>query len=109
MRRLREWSKKLEDSKLKQALDKLISKSKRFSVGYDYANSLRTSSMVDRLINRIDRRLFIANWWHGTVISAEKGLRTFCLIENFFLIVQQQEKNMKVKLVLLNKLVRSIH
>ena len=39
--------------------------------------------MIDRLINRIDRRLFIGKWWHGTIIAAEKGLRSFCLLENF--------------------------
>ena len=39
--------------------------------------------MIDRLINRRDRRLFIGKWGHGTIVSAEKNLRSFCLIQNF--------------------------
>jgi hypothetical protein len=84
MRRLLEWAKKLEDSKLKEALLKLCSKTKGFTPSYKYAKSLRTSNMIDRLINRTDRWLFMNKWWHGTIISAERGVRAFCLLNNFY-------------------------
>jgi hypothetical protein len=80
---LREWANKLSESKLKVVLLKLCLKEKWFSAAYDFENAHRTSNMIDRLINRLDRRLFIGKWWHGSIVSAEKGLRSFCLLENF--------------------------
>lgn len=83
IRRLSEYAKGLNSGKLKTALSKLCAKKNWFTPTYDYIKSHRTSNMVDRLINRTDRRLQISKWWHGKIISAEVGIRAFCLIQNF--------------------------
>lgn len=83
IRRLNEYAQSLRASKLKTALKKLCSKKDWFIPAYDFGNAHRTSNMIDRLINRTDRRLFIGKWWHGSLSSAEKSIRAFCLIQNF--------------------------
>lgn len=85
IRRLREWSTHaLSDNALKTALLKLCSKRASFTNAYDCEHCLRTSNMIDRLLNRLDRRLFAAKYFHGKLSSAEKTLRAFCLVCNFF-------------------------
>ncbi len=83
IRRISEYAKKLSESKIKAALQKLCSKRAWFTPAYDYNKAHRTSNMVDRLINRVDRRLTTGKWWRGSIASAEKNLRAFCLIQNF--------------------------
>jgi len=83
IRRLKEFAESCEDSKIKVALLKLCKKKTWFLPAYDFDNSLRTSNMIDRLINRRDRRLQIGKWGHGSAVSSEKNLRSFCLIQNF--------------------------
>lgn len=83
IRRLKDFTSNMVEGKLKIALDKLCSKRDWFSVSYDYNQAHRTSNMIDRLINKIDRKLYTSKWWHGTKASAEKGIRAFCLIQNF--------------------------
>jgi len=39
--------------------------------------------MVDSLIHRRDRRLFIGKCGHGSAVTLEKNLSAFCLIQNF--------------------------
>jgi len=83
IRRLYEYAQELKPSKLKTALCKLCSKRNWFTPAYNYHNAHRTSNRIDRLINRTDRKLHISKWWHGTIASAEIGIRAFCLIQNF--------------------------
>ena len=83
LRRLQEWAETLEDSPLKIKLIKLCAKKDWFTVAYDFPSCYRTSNMIDRLLDIMDRWLFARKWFHGKITSAEKGLRAFCLIHNF--------------------------
>lgn len=83
MRRLTEYAGGLNPGKLKTALLKFCSKKTWFISSYDYANAHRTGNMIDRLINRTDRKLHVSKGWHGTMASAEIGIRGFCLVQNF--------------------------
>jgi hypothetical protein len=54
-----------------------------FGVAYDHPGSHRTSNMLDRLMNMMDRHLFSMRYFHGKKQSAELGIRGWALIYNF--------------------------
>jgi hypothetical protein len=83
LRRLHEWGKTLHESALKTALLKLCQKKAGFLPAYDFPTCLRTSNMVDRLMRGMDRYLFAHQGFHGTLVSAEYGIRSYCLLTNF--------------------------
>jgi hypothetical protein len=83
LRRLREWGETLAESKLKDTVLKLCAKRAWFTPAYDFAQSLRTSNMVDRLMQGLDKYLGAKQYFHGTLASAERGLRAYCLLANF--------------------------
>jgi hypothetical protein len=83
LRRLREWSDTLTDSPLKERLLKLCRKKAVFMPAYDHPSSLRTSTMLDRLMQGMDKYLFAKSYFHGTFPSAERGIRAYCLLTNF--------------------------
>ncbi|GAK52959.1 hypothetical protein U14_04218 [Candidatus Moduliflexus flocculans] len=83
VRRLREWGETLADSPLKGKLLKLCGKSPAFASAYDHPTSLRTSNMIDRLMQGMEKYLFAKSYFHGTLISAERGIRAYCLLTNF--------------------------
>jgi hypothetical protein len=83
LRRLREWGDTLTDSPLKERLLKLCRKKAGFLPAYDRPTSLRTSNMIDRLMQGMDRYLFAKSYFHGTLVSAERGIRAYCLLTNF--------------------------
>jgi hypothetical protein len=83
LRRLREWGLTLNDSPLKTKLLKLCEKTSGFLPAYDFPHCLRTSNMIDRLMKGMDRYLFAKQYFHGTLISAEYGIRSYCLLSNF--------------------------
>jgi hypothetical protein len=83
LRRLREWGETLKDSRLKAKLLKLCQKKAGFLPAYDFPNCLRTSNMIDRLMRGMDKYLFAHQGFHGTLISAEYGIRSYCLLTNF--------------------------
>ena len=84
VRRLYEWAKKRSIScfiteKIKKLRDNISS----FSIAYDHAGSHRTSNMLDRLMQRMDRHLFASQFFHGTIESAERHMRAWALLLNF--------------------------
>ncbi len=83
LRRLREWGATLADSPLKTTLIKLCKKKAGFLPAYDFATCLRTSNMIDRLMQGMDKYLFAKPYFHGTLVSAEYGIRSYCLLSNF--------------------------
>jgi hypothetical protein len=83
LRRLREWGDPLAESPLKGKLLKLCGKKAGFLPAYDHPHSLRTSNMLDRLMQGIDKYLFAKSYFHGTLISAERGIRAYGLLTNF--------------------------
>ena len=55
----------------------------QFSQAYDFPGAHRTSNMVDRLMQRMDRHLFSTQYFHGTLKSANLSIRAWALIQNF--------------------------
>ena len=66
-----------------KSLEKLRKNRSHYSVYYDHPGAMRTSNMLDRLMQRMDRRLFDTQYFHGHMRSADLGLRGWCLIQNF--------------------------
>ena len=84
MRRLHEWVKKIDAPNVMiKPIEKLRLNIKAFSNAYDFQGSLRTSNMIDRLMQRMDHHLFSTQYFHGTVDSAELNIRGWALINNF--------------------------
>jgi len=84
VRRFYEWAKKTSipcfmTEKIKKLRDNIAS----FSIAYDHVGSHRTSNMLDRLMQRMDRHLFSAQYFHGFLSSAELNIRAWALILNF--------------------------
>ena len=54
-----------------------------YKVAYDHPKAHRTSNMVDRLMQRMDRHLFSTQYFHGSMAAAELSIRGWTLIQNF--------------------------
>jgi hypothetical protein len=84
LRRLREWAERtVPDSPMKSHTLNLCNKRARFSCCYDHARAHRTSNLVDRLMRFLDRACFNAQYFHGTLASAELRARALALLWNF--------------------------
>lgn len=84
LRRLREWAEvKLPDSPMKNHTLDLCDKRAQFSRSYDHDRAHRTSNLVDRLMKFLDRACFNAQYFHGTLASAEVRVRALALLWNF--------------------------
>ncbi len=83
LRRLREWAERpLPDSPMKTHTLDLCSKRARFSRSDDHQRAHRTSNLVDRLMKFLDRACFNAQYFHGTLASAELRVRALALLWN---------------------------
>jgi len=84
VRRLCEWSRKGRiPGFMVDKLEKFRKNLPFFSSSYDFPGAFRTSTMLDRLMQRMDRHLFSAQYYHGTLISANRNIRAWALIYNF--------------------------
>ena len=50
---------------------------------YLHEDAHRTSNMMDRLLQRMDRHLFSIHYFHGGLAAAECSIRGWALIQNF--------------------------
>jgi len=66
-----------------EAVRKLCSKVDRFALAYDYPLAHRTSNMLDRHMNLMDRWLFSSRFFHGHWTSAERSIRAWALLHDF--------------------------
>lgn len=66
-----------------EAVQKLYSKVDRFALAYDYPWAHRTSNMLDRHMNLMDRWLFSSRFFHGHWTSSERSIRAWALLHNF--------------------------
>ncbi|MEA1967521.1 MAG: hypothetical protein U9N77_04830 [Thermodesulfobacteriota bacterium] len=55
----------------------------KYSKAYDLPGCHRTSNMIDRLMQRMDRHLFSTFYFHGSLASAKLSIRGWALIHNF--------------------------
>ena len=85
VRRLYEWVKAIEDlpDVILKPIEKLKKNLSRYSKAYDLPGCHRTSNMVDRLMQRMDRHLFSTFYFHGSLEAAELSIRGWALIHNF--------------------------
>jgi len=84
LRRLYEWSQQAElPDFMRSKLDKLYQHADDFRVGYIAPSAHRTSNMVDRLMQRMDRHLTQMQYFHGTTLSMNLSIRGWALIQNF--------------------------
>lgn len=84
IRRLIEWCKKIETPDVfLRPIVKLRNNIAAFTAAYDHPNAHRTSNMLDRLMQRMDRHLFSTQYFHGTITAAELSIRGWALIQNF--------------------------
>jgi hypothetical protein len=83
LRRFREWGGLLVESPMKPKLLKLCEKKDWFLPAYNFPTCLRTSNMIDRLMKGMDKYLFAKQYFHGSLASAEYGIRAYCLLSNF--------------------------
>ena len=83
-RRLYEWA--VKNNIPPAMLDKIIKFKQNitnYQVAYQYPNAYRTSNLLDRLMVRMDHRLFDPQYFHGTLQQAQLGIRAWALIHNF--------------------------
>lgn len=84
VRRLYEWAKNTSTpSIILQKIEKLKNTVASFSIAYDFPGAHRTSNMLDRLMQRMDRHLFSTQYFHGSLSSAQLSIRGWALIQNF--------------------------
>ncbi|MGA1871968.1 MAG: hypothetical protein ACMUJM_25920 [bacterium] len=84
VRRLYEWAKNTSTpSIILEKIEKLKNTVTSFSIAYDFPGAHRTSNMLDRLMQRMDRHLFNTQYFHGSLSSAQLGIRGWALIQNF--------------------------
>jgi hypothetical protein len=84
VRRLQEWAATAAiPSAIRSKIEKLRNNLSKFAAAYDHPGAHRTSNMVDRLMQRLDRYLFSTQYFHGTMTAAEQGIRGWALIQNF--------------------------
>ena len=84
LRRLREWALvHVGKEVVREKVLALCGKKKAFVVAYSHPGCHRTSNLVDRLLRRLDYRLYCAQHLHGSTAANEQGLRGWALIQNF--------------------------
>ena len=80
---LRLWAEKNTTGYVLEATLKLCAKVDRFVLAYDYPLAHRTSNMLDRHMNPMDRWLDGTRFFHGHWTSAERSIRAWALLNNF--------------------------
>ncbi|MDQ3399194.1 MAG: hypothetical protein M3511_15805, partial [Deinococcota bacterium] len=65
------------------AIYKLCHNAYRFSPAYDHPGCRRTSNMLDRHLDALDRYLYGIRYFHGHLASAELSVRGWALAHNF--------------------------
>jgi len=84
IRRLIEWCKENNaPDVIVNPIIKLRQHIADYKSAYDHPNAHRTSNMLDRLMQRMDRHLFSTQYFHGTKAAAELSIRGWALIQNF--------------------------
>jgi len=85
VRRLAEWCDVSQEvpAVISEPIKKLRKNSRLYSAAYDHPGCYRTSNMLDRLMQRMDRHLFSTQYFHGSLGTGEINIRGWALICNF--------------------------
>jgi hypothetical protein len=73
----------VDHPKVLHAISRLCAKSGDFALAFVYPDAYRTSNMIDRQMDPLDRSLYDARYFHGHLMSAEYGVRAWALMHNF--------------------------
>jgi len=83
IRELRDWAQgNLTGYPLESVL-KLCGKSDLFALAFEHPDAYRTSNMLDRHMEPMDRCLYSARYFHGHLMSGEHQVRAWALFHNF--------------------------
>ncbi len=86
MRRLYDWAFDATND-LPEVITKPIKKLKDnlrvYAISYDHPGAHRTSNMLERLMQRMNRHLYHTQYFQGHLTSAILGMRAWALIYNF--------------------------
>lgn len=77
------WAETNTNGYVLDAVRRLCSKVDRFILAYDHPLAHRTSNMLDRHMNLMDRWLDSSRFFHGHWRSAEHSIRAWALLHNF--------------------------
>jgi len=84
VRRLLDWCETTNaPDVIRSPIHKLRQNIKAYLIAYDHPEAHRTSNMLDRLMQRMDRYLFSTQYFHGSIKAANLGMRGWVLIHNF--------------------------
>lgn len=78
------WARQTVSGPALQAIEKLGAKTDLFVLAFDFPQAYRTSNMIDRHMEPLDRWLSDARFFHGHWCSAELQVRTWALFHNFW-------------------------
>ena len=73
----------LTDGPALDAVLKLCMNANLYAIAYDFPQAHRTSNMIDRNMNDMDRFLFASKGFHGHLMTAEYRIRGWALLHNF--------------------------
>ncbi len=83
---LRLWIGRYQNQLTQRAFDavvKLCDNAYRFTPAYQHPQAHRTSNMLDRHLDKMDRYLYSWRYFHGHLCSAERSIRAWALAHNF--------------------------
>ena len=81
---LRIWaSENVEKGTGRNAIFKLCDNAPTFLKAYDHPSAYRTSNMIDRHMEPMDRYLYSGRYFHGHLMTAEYRVRGWALLHNF--------------------------
>jgi hypothetical protein len=64
-------------------IQKLCAKTGEFMLAFEHPDAYRTSNMLDRHMEPMDRCLYSAHYFHGHLMTAEFQIRGWALLHNF--------------------------
>ncbi len=77
------WAQGRFQGAAKAAINKLCSQTGDFLLAFQHPDAYRTSNMIDRHMEPMDRCLYSARYFHGHLMSAEFQIRGWSLMHNF--------------------------
>jgi hypothetical protein len=80
---LHDWAQSQVSGPPLEAILKLCAKADQFALAFDFARAYRTSNRLDRQLDRLDRCLYAAHYFHGHLMAGEYQVRAWALFHNF--------------------------
>lgn len=84
VRAFHRWSQQMVTGAALTAIEKLCARADRFIIAFDHPLAFRTSTMLDRHMQPMARWLFSCRFFHGHLAAAEKQVRAWALLHNFW-------------------------